>query len=384
MCDYSQDDRAVQHSRTVTISEAALPNPDDAPFTLTMSSGFEAWLSDNDTSLAFALPPSKLVFIGRDLNDRIAVYERSFDKTMGLTADGTHRIYMGGRYQIWRFDDVPLTAEETDEGFDRCFAPRQVWVTGNINVHDVAIDPRGGPGRGVTLAATRFSCLARPSDDCGFEPVWQPSFISSFRPGDRCHLNGLAMGADGPAFVTAVGATDNLEQWRTERRGGGVVVDVASNEIVATGLSMPHSPRLHDGSLYVTHSGDGSLVRVDPQSGTWTEVSHAPGFLRGLTFVGKYAIAGSSMPRSGDLYSGLPLDDRLADANQRPRLGLFIFDLATGAIVEWLFVEGASREIFDVIALPGVRRPMAYGIVGPELADSVWLDPRSSEKRDPR
>jgi uncharacterized protein (TIGR03032 family) len=358
----------------VNATDPAHAAADDAPFRLTMSAGFEAWLAANDTSLAFALPPSKLVFVGRDLQDRIAVYERSFDKTMGLSADGTHRIYMGGRYQIWRFDDVPLTAEATDSGFDRCFAPRQVWVTGNINVHDVAVDPRGGPANGVTLAATRFSCLARPSDRYSFEPVWQPPFVHTFRPGDRCHLNGLAMGADGPAYVTAVGATDDLERWRSERRGGGVVVDVVANEVISTGFSMPHSPRLHRDSLYLTNSGNGTLVEVDRATGAWSELGFAPGFLRGLTFVGDYAIAGSSMPRTGDLYSGLPLDDRLAAANQRPRLGLFIFDLRTGAVAEWLFVEGASREIFDVIALPGVRRPMAYGIVGSELSESVWID----------
>jgi hypothetical protein len=43
-------------------------------------------------------------------------------------------------------------------------------------------------------------------------------------------------------------------------------------------------------------------------------------------------------------------------------------------VVQWLFVEGMSREIFDVIAFPGVRRPMAYGIVGSELSEAVWID----------
>ena len=33
-----------------------------------------------------------------------------------------------------------------------------------------------------------------------------------------------------------------------------------------------------------------------------------------------------------------------------------------------------EREIFDVIAFPGVRRPMAYGIVGSELSEAVWID----------
>lgn len=187
------------------------------------------------------------------------------------------------------------------------------------------------------------------------------------------------MGPDGPAYVTAVGRTDDLERWRTERRGGGVVVDVASGEVVASGFSMPHSPRLHQGELYVAHSGEGSVVRVDPATGSWTEIGFAPGFLRGLSLVGRYAVVGSSMPRSGDLYSGLPLDDRLAAANQRPRLGLFIFDLDRGDVAEWLMVDGPMREIFDVVALPGVRRPMAYGILGPELAESIWIDSAAAE-----
>jgi uncharacterized protein (TIGR03032 family) len=182
------------------------------------------------------------------------------------------------------------------------------------------------------------------------------------------------MGPDGPAYVTAVGATDDLEQWRSERHGGGVVVDVPTGEIVARGLSMPHSPRLHRGRLYVTNSGEGSLVVVDPERGALTEVASAPGFLRGLAFVGDFAIVGSSKPREGDLYSGLPLDDRLAAMGQTPRLGLFVVDVRTGAVAEWLFVDGPMREIFDVIALPGVRRPMAYGILGAELASHVWID----------
>ena len=346
----------------------------DAPFQLMMSEGLEQWLRDNDTSLAFALPPSKLVFIGRDPADRIAVFERSFDKTMGLSADGTKRIYMGGRYQMWRFDTVPLSDQQLDEGFDRCFAPREMWVTGNINVHDVAIDPRGGPADGVTMVATRFSCLARPSSQYSFEPIWRPPFIRTFGAGDRCHLNGLAMNESGPAYVSAVGTTDDLEQWRTERSGGGIVMDVPTGEIVARGFSMPHSPRIHRGQLYLAHSGAGELVRVDPATGTWEAVGFAPGFLRGLAFVGDYAIVGSSMPRSGDLYSGLPLDDRLAAMGESPVLGLFIFDLRSGEIVEWLTVEGPMREIFDVITLPGIRRPMAYGVLGPELAESVWVD----------
>ena len=48
---------------------------------------------------------------------------------------------------------------------------------------------------------------------------------------------------------------------------GGIVIDVASGEIITRGLSMPHSPRWHDGRLWVLDSGNGRLVTVDPESG---------------------------------------------------------------------------------------------------------------------
>ena len=52
-----------------------------------------------------------------------------------------------------------------------------------------------------------------------------------------------------PAYVTAVSESDVADGWRDRRTGGGIVIDVRSNEIVGHGLSMPHSPRVHDGRL---------------------------------------------------------------------------------------------------------------------------------------
>ena len=39
-------------------------------------------------------------------------------------------------------------------------------------------------------------------------------------------------------------------------------------EIVTTGLSMPHSPRWHDGAIWFTESGSGHLCRVDVADGS--------------------------------------------------------------------------------------------------------------------
>ncbi len=60
---------------------------------------------------------------------------------------------------------------------------------------------------------------------------------------DRCHLNGLAMDGDEPAYATAVSRSDTIDGWRDRRA-----------EIVCEGLSMPHAPRLHNGELWLLTS----------------------------------------------------------------------------------------------------------------------------------
>ena len=134
-----------------------------------------------------------------------------------------------------------------------------------------------------------------------------------------------------PAYVTAVSRSDVADGWRERRRDGGIVVDVASGEIVASGLSMPHSPRLHDGRLWLLNSGRGELGTVDPASGAFTAVAFCPGYARGLAFAGRHAIVGLSRPRNNQTFEGLELDERLAAKDAAPRCGLLIVDVDTGA-----------------------------------------------------
>lgn len=336
---------------------------------ISYSPGLEGWLARVGVSLAFAVPPAKLFFIGLRADGRLSAFERTFTKCMGLTAAGPDTIYLGTRYQIWRLENGP-TPPTSEEDFDRCFVPRRVWTTGYINCHDVAVDGDGD----VLFVNTRFGCLARVSDRYSFVPTWWPPFQDRRTQGDCCHLNGVAIANGNPAYVTSVSRTAELDSWRDHRNGGGVVTDLATGEIVCDGLSMPHSPRIRNGELWLTNSGTGHLVRVDLTAGRFEPVAFAPGFLRGLTFVGDYAVVGSSKFRGGGLYSGLPLDDALAAAGTEPKLGLFIVDLTTGAVVEWLLVEGPMHELFDVIALPGVRRPMALGLLTNEIEQSIWFD----------
>jgi uncharacterized protein (TIGR03032 family) len=332
-----------------------------------VSDGFEAWLAAANTSLVFALPPAKLVLVGVDDAGDLAVYERTLDKAMGIAHDPERdAIHVGTRREIWRLQNVLAPGERTEQGHDKLYVPMERTSTGYINVHDLGVEADGS----VLMVNTRFGCLARTSSTHSFEPTWWPSFLPGPAPNDRCHLNGLAM-RDGRAdAVTTVSTSTTVDGWRPDRRDGGTVIDVASGEIVCTGLSMPHSPRWHRGSLWVANAGTGELCRIDPDRGRFEAVAALPGFARGLCFVGDYAVVGTSKPRHGDIYSGLGLDDRLSALGWPPRLGVFVVDLRSGEVVEWLQVDGVARELFEVVALPGVRRPAALGLANDEITST--------------
>jgi uncharacterized protein (TIGR03032 family) len=147
--------------------------------------------------------------------------------------------------------------------------------------------------------------------------------------------------------------------WRDNRERGGCVLDLQNNSVVADGLSMPHSPRLYEGRLWLINSGTGFFGWVDRNSGRFEPVTFVPGYGRGLAFHGAYAVIGLSKPRREHAFQGLPLDRNLADKGAAPRCGLLIVEVATGAVVHWVRIETAIEELYDVAVLPGVVRPKA-------------------------
>ena len=148
-----------------------------------------------------------------------------------------------------------------------------------------------------------------------------------------------------------------------------------SGEIVARGLSMPHSPRLHDGRLWLLESGTGRLLLVDTATGHWETVTELPGFARGLAIHGPYAFIGLSKIRETSTFGGMPI------ALRRPELkcGVGVVDLGTGRLAAHLeFVTGVE-EIFDVQVLPGARCPVLSGPY-PSLdgAAPIWTVPQAA------
>jgi uncharacterized protein (TIGR03032 family) len=289
---------------------------------------------------------------------------------MGLWVDPqAQTLWLASAYQLWRLEN-PLATGENDHGFDRQFVPRVGYTTGDIDVHDLAIDPTG---RAVFIS-TLFSCLATLDDRLNFKSLWRPNFISKLAAEDRCHLNGLAMDNGQPRYVTACSKSDVADGWRAVRRDGGVVIDLTTDQIIASGFSMPHSPRLYRDKLWLLDSGHGQFGYIDRNTGKFEPVTFCPGYARGLAFAGDFAIVGLSRPRHEKTFQGLPLDQELAKRNAQATCGLQVIDLNTGDVVHWLKCEGVVDELYDVIALNGCARPALMGFKTGDIRHNVWIE----------
>jgi hypothetical protein len=352
------------------------PTKEEPPLRSVHTSNFPAILQELGVSvLVTTYQAGKLVMLRPD-GDRLNTHFRDFNKPMGLAVDGD-RLAIGTSVEIWEYHNAPAVARRLEPaGSQACFLPRSSVCTGDIQIHEMAwgqpeavLARRASEGQSIPrwrvglteggdpelwFVNTRFSCLCTRSNIHSFVPRWRPPFISALAPEDRCHLNGLCMVDGRPAFVTALGATDTHAGWRENKKSGGVLLDVGSGEVIARGLSMPHSPRWYAGRLWVLESGSGGFGWVDPATGKYEALTTLPGFTRGLDFCGPLAFIGLSQVRESAVFSGIaiaerPLEDRCC--------GVWVVNIHTGQTIAFVKFEGAVQEIFAVQVLPGVQHP---------------------------
>jgi uncharacterized protein (TIGR03032 family) len=330
-----------------------MTTPENATIACTASDGFATWLAASGGSLAISTyQAGKVVLVGWD-GRQVTMLPRQFDKPLGMAIRG-QQLAIATRHQILMLANAPLLAHDYLEDqrgkYDALYLPRASHYTGDINAHDLAFDAEGS----LWVVNTRFCCLAKLDAEHSFVPVWHPPFVSDVVPEDRCHLNGLAMVDGKPRFVTCLGSTDTPGGWRPEKATGGVMVEVESKQIVLAGLSMPHSPRWHKGQLWVLNSGTGELWVVDPKAGRHLVICALPGYLRGLSFVGPYALIGMCQIREKHIFGGLPVQQQ----HERLLCGVAVVDLRSGRVEGTLEFTGGVQELFEVSFLPGLRRPM--------------------------
>ena len=182
----------------------------------------------------------KLLVVRPD-GDILNILCRDFPTPMGLV-ERNGELMIGTRHLVWEFyNHVSVIPTLKPPGrFDACYLARKVFVTGNIQIHEMAWarDPQTestlpeSKGKGeVWIVNTRFSCLCTLDGLHSFVPRWQPPFITALAAEDRCHLNGLAVRKGQVAYATCLGQTDTPGGWRVNKANGGCLLDVPSGEV---------------------------------------------------------------------------------------------------------------------------------------------------------
>ena len=342
----------------------------------------------NVSVLVTTYQASKLVVLREDAGV-LNTHFRNLNKPMGCAREGG-KLAIGCSVDIWEFHNVPAVCGKLDASddypsteakHDACFLPRRSHCTGDVQIHEMAyVDGE------LIFVNTAFSCLAKRSEENSFEPVWRPKWITQYTPGDNCHLNGLAVRDGQVKYVTALGETNKPGGWRENKRNGGLLIDADSKEVIARGLSMPHSPRWHNGKLWLLESGEGTIGTVDLNTGKYEAIAQFPGFTRGLSFLGPLAFIGLSQVRESAVFSGIPLVERLKAAEERT-CGVWVLNTETGETLGFCQFEEGVQEIFAVEVLPGVRFPDSVNhdpeIVGQSyvLSDDALADVTDAKPR---
>lgn len=343
-------------------------------------------------SLAVTSYQAQRLFFLRSDGARIETCFKSFPRPMGVYADH-RRLTLGTLTQVLEFkrhdallarikggaldslEQMPrkllekdpekmraLTAKRAMElgeakKADALYLSRASLTTGMINIHDIAWGDAG-----LWVVNSTFSCLATLSPDHSFVARWRPPFITELVPEDRCHLNGMAMQDGKPKYVTTFNAFNSRDSWVNNPSCNGTLIDVETDEILLEGLSMPHSPRVHNGKVYLCESGTGKVLEYDPGTREVAEVITLQGFPRGLNFYGPLMFVGLSKVRASDIKNPIPLSIK----HEETFSGVWVVNLEENREVAHMKFTGDVDQLYDIAIIPDAVAP-ALMTVGDSL-----------------
>ena len=170
-----------------------------------------------------------------------------------------------------------------------------VYYPGSLYIHDLAMVA----GR-LHANAVGHNAVVHLAEGNRFDRVWWPKCIE--RRGapvftqNHIQLNSIAAGKSvNHSFFSA--SSDRVGRQRPGHLnypvdGRGVIFSGVTREPICTGLTRPHSARLHGRELWVDNSGYGELGVV--RDGRLEVIRKLPGWTRGLSIVGDIAFVGTS------------------------------------------------------------------------------------------
>jgi len=320
------------------------------PFSCTHPPAFSQLLYDLGCTIAITTyQAGKVIFISAQDPDRLVQLPRTFDKPMGMALDNK-QLAIATHHEVVVLTNAPEMAmnyPKQPNTYDALFLPRTLYYSGELDIHDLHWH-----NQQLWAVNTRFSCLSTIDSNYSFTPQWKPKFISHLTPTDNCHLNGVAVTANGLIYATALGQSDSPKGWKPQKANGGILIDIQSNEIIATELPMPHSPRLYDGKLFLLLSATGEVAVLDPASGKYDVVKRLQGFVRGMDRIGDHLLIGlSKIRKTSTSFGDLPI------AKDSPMCGVVALHMPTMSIVGHIKFENSVEEIYDVKIIANYRRP---------------------------
>ncbi|HNP96994.1 MAG TPA: TIGR03032 family protein [Cyclobacteriaceae bacterium] len=319
------------------------------PFSCTFSPTAPEILHGLGATLAISTyQAGKVIFISAQDKDHLVQLPRNFEKPMGIALQGD-KLAIATTNSVLVLKNANRMAPnypKQKNTYDALYLPRAQYFTGENDIHDLH-----WAGDELWAVNTRFSCLATIDEEFSFHTRWKPFFIHNTTPTDQCHLNGVAFENDKPKYVTALGQSDQPGGWRERKADGGILMDVESNEIIATNLLMPHSPRIIDGQLYWLHSATGDLVRMT-SPGKYEVLKSLDGFVRGMDRMGDYLFIGlSKLRETSQAFQNLPVSKKSIYS------GIVILYIPKMSLAGFIKYENNVDEIYDVRIIPGVKRP---------------------------
>ncbi|MGA2734889.1 MAG: DUF4915 domain-containing protein [Syntrophobacteraceae bacterium] len=223
---------------------------------------------------------------------------------------------------------------------------RARFFPGCLYIHDIALI-----GGQLYASSTGSNSLVRLDDDGRYETVWWPHCIDS-ETGPVLGLNYIQLNsiAAGPSiegsFFSA--SSDKISLRRPGHRNfpvnlRGVIFSGQTREVIARGLTRPHSARLNGNQLWVNNSGYGETGCIE--NGIYSVVAKLPGWTRGLCFCNNIAFVGTSklIPRFSQYAPGLDQNSSVC--------GVHAIDIKTGDIIGSLIWPHGS-QIFSIEWLP--------------------------------
>lgn len=220
------------------------------------------------------------------------------------------------------------------------------FFPGSLYMHDLAVI------NGALYAnSVGQNAIVRLDENGEHERVWWPRAVE--REGvpvtgqNYIQLNSIAAGSTlENSYFSA--SSDKLSARRPGHHNfpvdkRGVIFSGKTREVVARGLTRPHSARLFEENVWVDNSGYGELGYI--QNGDFTQVTKLSGWTRGLTFHRHIAFVGTSrvIPRFRQYAPGL-------DVNES-RCGIHAVDTQTGQTLGSLYWP-YGNQIFAIEALP--------------------------------